>query len=131
MKRSPRFSATASEAQIQASIVARWDFLKAAGQIPAEYTLFAIRNEQAHGGKAAARQGAHLNAQGRRKGIPDLQVAHDAGRHWWGEVKSAYGRLTADQREYGERVLAAGGGWAVWRSQDDAERSWREWGILA
>lgn len=46
-------------------------------------------------------------------GFPDLVLAKD--RILYRELKSEKGRLTKDQKMWGERLRAAGGDWQVWR----------------
>lgn len=69
--------------------------------------------------------GAARTARGRtiRFGIPgqaDITGILPGGRRLEIECKSATGRLTPEQREFGERVTAAGGLWVVARTLDDA-----------
>ena len=65
---------------------------------------------------------AHLNllhfhvyyAKHMRAGWPDSTII-GAGKVIFRELKSEYGRLTAEQKLVGERLKAAGAEWNVWR----------------
>src|SRR5437763_8067393 len=50
------------------------------------------------------------------KGWPDSVIV--GKRVLYRELKSEYGRLSAEQRDVGDRLRAAGADWAVWRPRD-------------
>lgn len=53
----------------------------------------------------------------RRRGWPDLAISGKAG--WrFREVKTAFGRLSSEQRHVGYTMAAAGFDWDVWRPAD-------------
>lgn len=71
--------------------------------------------------KAKAIAQAKAKAKGMRPGWPDIEVIW-RGQFWAFEVKSENGRVTKEQRECGEAIIANGGRWAVVRSVDDVRR---------
>lgn len=67
-----------------------------------------------------------LRAEGVRRGIPDLHfVLPPSGRLACLELKSESGRLSPEQKNFRDRLLADGGLWEVANSFDEA------WGVLA
>uniref|UniRef100_A0A6M3JPH4 Putative holliday junction resolvase n=1 Tax=viral metagenome TaxID=1070528 RepID=A0A6M3JPH4_9ZZZZ len=54
-----------------------------------------------------------------KKGIPDLYVIKD-GFHAWIEVKSEKGKLSDEQRRFGDMIDMAGGHYIVARTEDYA-----------
>ena len=79
--------------------------------------LFAIPN----GGKRNAREAARMKAEGTTPGVPDLFIAEprgiDAGLFI--EMKAGKGKVSAEQKDMGERLLVAGYGVAVCRSFEE------------
>jgi hypothetical protein len=64
-----------------------------------------------------------MKAAGYRKGFPDLMIYEPRGK-WHGlaiEFKTAKGRLSPEQIEWGESLTERGYFWYVCRSIDDAE----------
>jgi hypothetical protein len=57
-----------------------------------------------------------LNSIGSRQGWPDWTIIGTRIIHR--ELKSERGTLRPEQRAVGDRILAAGGDWAVWRPTD-------------
>jgi hypothetical protein len=53
---------------------------------------------------------------GSRRGWPDWTII--GSRILYRELKSETGDLRPDQRKVGDRILAAGGDWDVWRPSD-------------
>ena len=76
--------------------------------------LYAVPN----GGHRSPITGAMLKAEGVRKGVPDLQLdIKKRGYHGLRmEVKTPKGRLTAEQKEWGEWLRSQGYYWNVVRS---------------
>lgn len=126
-RRRTRATLRATEDEVQISIVDRWRFLQSSRQIGPEFKLFSIPNEDV----GSAARGARLNALGRMAGVADLEILGPGGATWRGEVKNAIGKLSAAQRTFRDWCASNGVPWALWRSQDEAERSWREWGLFA
>lgn len=60
-----------------------------------------------------------------RKGLPDLAIMAPGGVFAWRELKSAKGRLTPEQKAFGEDCRRLGIDWDVWRHEDQAV-AWAE-----
>lgn len=73
-----------------------------------------------HAQQMTVRQGAIRKAKGVKRGLPDMLF-------WWGgksvavELKTPEGRQSEDQRDFMVRFRAAGGIYAVCRSEQDVE----------
>ncbi len=80
---------------------------------------FAIINELAGGGQGARIRMARSKKMGLRSGVSDL-VAFPKGRVVFLEVKTPKGRLSKNQREFRDIVLALGLEYYVVRSVDEA-----------
>lgn len=62
------------------------------------------------------------HGSGSTPGIADLIVLAPGGRGvWFVELKTPKGKLTERQRDFGRRVMDAGGRWLLWRSVEDAK----------
>lgn len=72
--------------------------------------LYAVPNFSGRLGRATAKQGAALKAEGRRPGVPDisLDVARGGFHAFRGELKVEGGSLTGPQREWRDRFKAYG-----------------------
>jgi hypothetical protein len=57
-----------------------------------------------------------LNSRGMRAGWPDSVII--GTRVIYRELKSQTGKLSAEQRAVGDKLLAAGADWAIWRPGD-------------
>lgn len=77
-------------------------------KIPALALLFAIPNFAGRLGKKTALHGARLKAEGRKPGVPDLCLPVARGRYhgMWIEMKAPRGKLSTEQREWGEKLRA-------------------------
>ncbi len=82
----------ATEYQIQCAIV-EWLRLKSIG---GKFRFFHIPN----GGSRHKAEAARLKKSGVMPGVPDLCVVLQDGRTIWIEVKSASGKLSADQLDW-------------------------------
>lgn len=60
-----------------------------------------------------------------RRGLPDLAIMAPGGVFAWRELKSAKGRLTEEQRAFGDDCRRLGIDWAVWRHEGEA-MAWAE-----
>ena len=56
------------------------------------------------------------DSRGSTKGFPDLVLV--GSRILYRELKTQVGKLTAEQKGWGDRLRAAGGDWAVWRPEN-------------
>ena len=66
----------------------------------------------AHGPRSASHDDA--------SGYPDLLIIRPGEGVLWRELKRENGRLTPDQRRWGELLRGAGQDWDVWRPSDEA-----------
>ncbi|MGI8766589.1 MAG: VRR-NUC domain-containing protein [Gemmatimonadaceae bacterium] len=125
-KRSPAAVPTEHEEQVA---LLRWAFMSAC-RYPEMDDLYSIPNFSGRLGKvppvAAMRQAQKLNAEGRRKGVPDLHLPHARGM-WhslYVELKRVKGgTVSAEQRDWHERLTRAGHRVVVcrgWESARDA-----------
>jgi len=73
-------------------------------------------------------EGANRKRRGVRAGNPDLLFIRD-GRTYSIELKTATGALSHPQIEERERIVAAGGSWALCRSDIDVLRTLSQWGF--
>lgn len=83
----------------------------------------------ANGEARDPRTGAKLNGLGVLPGVADLAFVLPGGRAAFIELKAQRGRMSPAQREFGERVIAAGGDYAVCRSLEDVRAALSEWSI--
>ena len=99
-----------AEARRQAAIVdyVRW--------VAPQVVVFHIPN----GGLRSKPEAARLKWVGTLAGVFDLVLVLPRGRCAFWEVKTDSGRLSADQRNFIQRLEAAGHTWAVVRTIDDA-----------
>ena len=91
---------------------------------PAVAQWFAIPNEN----DGTPKMNSRLNAQGRKKGVADLQIVH-AGRALFIEVKSPKGTQSPSQKEFEQRICIVGASYGVARSVDDAAMLMERWGV--
>jgi hypothetical protein len=74
---------------------------------------------RAHFRPAQTGRGWRTPVSGDGAGFPDLiLVPPQPGRVLWRELKSNTGRLRPQQEAWGNRLLAVGEDWAVWRPAD-------------
>jgi hypothetical protein len=108
-----------AEARIQAAIVeyVRW--------VAPQVVIFAVPN----GGLRGKAEAARLKWTGVLAGVPDLVVLAPRGRTFLIEVKIPSGRLSADQEEMFDRLVALGHDAAIVRSLDDVRAAFGAWGI--
>lgn len=78
-----------------------------------------------HAQQLSLRQGAIRKAKGVRRGLPDFLFWH-AGRSIAVELKTPTGVQSESQKEFMERFRAAGGIYAVCRSEQEVERALRD-----
>lgn len=81
------------------------------------------------GGRSSKAEAAKLKREGVTPGIPDLML-HHAGRSYGLELKAANGRLSPEQRDMHQRLVAAGVEVAVANGVDAALRQLRNWELL-
>lgn len=83
------------------SLLFQWAEL-ATGRVPELKLLFAIPNFAGRLGKATARHGARLKAEGRKKGVPDvfLPVARGPYHGIFLELKAGDGKPSAEQKAW-------------------------------
>lgn len=110
---------SASEDQIQAAIV-EWIRTVAPGAL-----VFAVPN----GGLRTKAEAARLKWTGVLAGVPDLIVLAPVGRVFALEVKTEVGRLSENQREIFDCLVAIGVQRAIVRSIDDVRRAFAAWGL--
>lgn len=55
------------------------------------------------------------DSRGSAKGFPDLVLV--GSRILYRELKTQVGKLTAEQQNWGDRLLRGGGNWDVWRPE--------------
>src|SRR5258708_7547193 len=110
---------SASEDQIQAAIV-EWIRTVALGVL-----VFAVPN----GGLRTKAEAARLKWTGVLAGVPDLIVLAPVGRVFALEVKTEVGRLSENQREIFDCLVALGVQRAIVRSIDDVRRAFSAWGL--
>ena len=87
--------------------------------------VFAIPN----GGLRGKAEAARLRWTGVLAGVPDLAVLAPVGKVFFLEVKTPDGRLSADQAEMFDQLVALGIDAAIVRSVDDVRAAFRAWGI--
>lgn len=73
-------------------------------------------------------RGANLKAMGLKKGVPDLLFVHQSQAYFI-ELKTAKGRLSDDQIDCHDDIIAAGGRVATCRSIKEVARMLKEWRI--
>jgi VRR-NUC domain len=83
----------------------------------------------ANGGLRSKSEAARLKWIGVLPGIPDLVVLAPVGRVFFLEVKVPDRRLSVDQRDIFDRLVALGIDAAIVRSVDDVRMAFRVWGI--
>ena len=94
--------------------------------LPPTALVFAIPN----GGARSKATAGILKATGVRAGVSDLLViVPGVPRLICAEVKTAKGRLTPEQRDFGALVEGAGHVFVVWRSVEDARATLSDLGI--
>lgn len=105
-----------SEAQHQRNVIV-WSQIHR-DEYPELALLFHIPN----GGSRDPVEAAHLKAQGVRKGIPDLylSVARRGYHGLFAEMKTPKGRLSPEQKWWGERLTAQGYLWRVCYGWEEA-----------
>jgi hypothetical protein len=108
-----------AEAKVQSSIL---EWIKLAAP---DVLAFHVPN----GGLRSKPEAARLRWQGVLAGAPDLVFVAPGGRTFFGEVKTATGRLSAEQRAVHDAFVALGRPVAILRGIDDARAAFREWGI--
>jgi hypothetical protein len=97
-------------------------YLRAA--LPPDALEFAVD----HAGKATPGIAQRLKSRGGRAGIADHWIIW-RGHVYALEVKTEAGRQQDSQKEFADRLLAAGGYYAVVRSVQDVEETLRDWDI--
>lgn len=88
---------------------------------PENAEWFAVPN----GGYRHLYTATKLQAEGTRRGTPDLCFTLKGGRSAYLELKAEKGRLSPDQTAFRDRVLTLGALWEVAHSIDEA------WGVLS
>ena len=119
---------SAPEFQLQKSICQRLDLCYPSllyWSVPSGAVL-AWRDEDR---AKAKREWSKLRVSGAKVGVPDLMILHD-GRLLCIEVKSPAGRVSDEQRLFADRLVAAGGHWAMIRDIDHLDTLLSSWGIL-
>jgi hypothetical protein len=108
-----------AEARIQAAVIEwiRW--------CAPQTVVFAIPN----GGLRGKAEAARLRWTGVLAGVPDLAVLAPRGRAFFLEVKTPDGRLSLDQREMFDRLVALGHDAAIVRCVEDVRAAFSVWGI--
>ena len=82
----------------------------------------------ANGENRSAITGARLKRMGVKRGMPDLFVFHD--RDLIGiELKTGKGRISPEQADVADRLVALGGSFILARSLDDVEIGLRNRGV--
>ena len=109
------------EHKIQAAIVALWKLRGKAGSL-----VFAVPN----GGLRDPIVGAYLKQEGVLPGVADLAVISPSGKMGWIEVKGPRGRLSDEQKWFGDYVRERGHAFAVVKDLGDAQIVLATWGIL-
>lgn len=71
-----------------------------------------------HNNAKDARQGAILKGMGMVKGVSDLMFLHDKTLYCI-ELKTEQGRLSPEQKQWGEQIVAQGGWYVVIRTLKD------------
>jgi hypothetical protein len=96
-------------------------------------TPVAVPNGAVLSGDARARaiQMAALKKAGLSVGYPDILAYNRDGEVAHFEVKSAVGKLSDAQTEWGDRLTNWGHRWAVVRSSDDVDDCLKQWGWRA
>lgn len=108
------------ESQIQRAIVG---YLEAV--LPPHYRVYANANASRR-----TTTGRAANAvPGLRRGIPDLTIRGPGGLSYDIEIKSAKGRLSPEQSEWGTWVISIGGRWACVHSVEEVRLALNEWQI--
>ncbi len=104
-------------------------FLDAA--LPADSYYCAIPNGSVLAGNPKQRgmQMNKLKSTGLKNGAPDLFIVA-RGQFIALEVKTSTGRLSETQKDTSDKIIAAGGSWAVVRSTGDVERFLKECGVV-
>jgi hypothetical protein len=109
-----------SEAQIQRSIVTYLSIV-----LPNDYRCFAIPNASRR-----TASGFAMNAvAGLTKGVPDLCLLGPLGRSHWIEVKTAKGKLSKEQDDFGNWCVLNGVPWCLVRSVEDVQTCLKAWNI--
>lgn len=83
----------------------------------------------ANGGKRPASTGKQLKVQGVVPGVPDVAGIVD-GKPAFLELKTERGRLSPVQEAVRDRIVAAGGLWAVAKGLDAALKQLEAWGAI-
>lgn len=109
-----------TEAQHQASVI-QWSQQPV---IRARWPELALLHHIPNGGRRDPVEARHLQAQGVKRGVPDLclPVARDIYHGLYIELKTAQGRTSPDQKWWGEKLLEQGYFWDVCRGWKDAVR---------
>jgi hypothetical protein len=108
-----------AEAKVQSSIL-EWIRLAAP-----DILVFHVPN----GGLRSKVEAARLKWQGVRLGAPDLVIVAPGGRTFFAEIKTATGRLSAEQRALHDAFAALGSPVALLRSIDDTREAFRAWNV--
>ena len=113
------------EATLQTAIA---KYLRAVLKPPVWFTSIAHGVRLDDNADIAWLRGAQAQGRGTKSGVPDMLII-DAGRAYWGEVKSMTGSLSDAQHETITAIKRARCPVAIWRSIDDVKASLAEWGI--
>jgi hypothetical protein len=108
-----------AEARIEAAIV------ELVRTVAPQVLIFHIPN----GGLRSKREAARLKWIGVVAGIPDLALVLPGGQIRFIEVKTAIGKLSAEQTAIHAWLVAVGCPPAICRSIDDARRALTAWGV--
>jgi hypothetical protein len=120
-RKTPQRRGLSGEDALQKSLV---DFVRTV--LPG-VVVFAIPN----GGKRTKAEAGILKATGVLAGVSDLEIWPDeiAPRSLFVEVKTDAGKLSVEQRSFGRRAAARGHYFVVWRSIDDARKTFAMMGV--
>lgn len=110
-----------TEAQHQACVF-KWSMQPT---IRKKWPELALLHHIPNGGRRDAVEAKHLKAQGVKRGVPDLCLPAAKGRYHglYIEMKTERGRLSPEQKWWGERLREQGYCWLVcrgWREATEA-----------
>ena len=107
-----------SEAQHQAAVI-KWSQQPS---IREKWPELALLYHIPNGGTRDTVEGKHLKQQGTKRGVPDLHLPVAKGRYHslYIEMKTATGRISPEQKWWGERLTAEGNMYRVCRGWESA-----------
>lgn len=109
-----------TEAQHQANVI-KWSQQPS---VRAQWPELALLHHIPNGGTRDPIEGKHLKQQGVKSGVPDLSLPVARGKYHglYIEMKTETGRPTAEQKWWGEQLLAQGYMWEVCHGWQSAVR---------